>query len=178
MKQPTVPLTLCAALLTAVAVVACGDKGGVPGDAVATVDGVVIEQRSFDHWLAITAKTSGEPRAEVRDEVLSQLVSNAWIEGEAEDRGVSVDDAAVKRDFERQKKLSFPEERDFQAYLESSGQTEEDILERVRLDVLSSRLRDDITGGDPRSPSSRSPTTTRRTRRASGSRSSATCAWC
>jgi foldase protein PrsA len=148
MKQPTVPLTLGAAFATAALVVACGHKGGVPVDAVATVDGVAIEQRSFDHWLAITAKTTGTSRAEVRDQVVSQLVSNAWIEGEAVDRGVSVDDAAVKRGFERQKKLSFPHERDFQAYLESSGQTEEDILERVRLDLLASRLRDEVTGGD------------------------------
>jgi foldase protein PrsA len=148
MKQPTVPLTLCAALVTAAAVVACGDKGGVPGDAVATVDGVAIEQRSFDHWLAITAKTNGKPRAEVRDQVVGQLVNSAWIEGEAEDRGVSVDDAAVRRDFERQKRLSFRHESEFERYLESSGQTNQDILERVRLDLLTTRIRDQVTGGE------------------------------
>ena len=148
MKQPTVPLTLCAALATAAAVVACDHRGGVPGNAVATVDGVAIEQRSFDHWLAITARTSGASRAEVRDQVVGQLVASAWIEAEAEDRGVSVDDAAVNRDFERQKKVSFPHEREFQAYLKSSGQSEDDILERVRLDLLSSRLRDEVMGGD------------------------------
>jgi foldase protein PrsA len=69
MKQPTVPLTLCAAFVTAAAVVAFGDRGGVPGDAVATVDGVAVEQRPFDRRLAITAKTNGRPRAEVREQV-------------------------------------------------------------------------------------------------------------
>jgi foldase protein PrsA len=137
-------------MVLATGVGGCGDDGGVPGDAVATVDGVAIEQRAFDHWLEITAKTNAKPNAEVRDEVMHQLVMGLWIEGEAEDRGISVDDAAVRQDFERQKKLSFPRDADFQAFLKSSGQTEADILERVRLDVLSSRIRDEVTGGEPK----------------------------
>jgi foldase protein PrsA len=137
-------------MVLATGVGGCGDDGGVPGDAVATVDGVAIERRAFDHWLEITAKTNAKPNAEVRDEVMHQLVMGLWIEGEAEDRGISVDDAAVRQDFERQKKLSFPRDADFQAFLKSSGQTEADILERVRLDVLSSRIRDEVTGGDPK----------------------------
>jgi foldase protein PrsA len=147
MKLLTLPTTLCAVLLTA-SLAGCGDDGGVPGDAVATVDGVAIERKSFDHWLAITAKTSDRPRAEVRDEVVQQLVFNRWIEAEAKARGVSVDDAAVRQDFERQKELSFPQEAQFQRYLETSGQTEEDILERVRIDLLSSKIRDQVTGAD------------------------------
>jgi len=147
MKQLKVPLALCAALMTA-GVAGCGDDGGVPGDAVATVDGVAIERKAFDHWLAITAKTNDRPRAELRDQVVQQLVYSQWIEGEAEDRGVSVDDAAVRRDFERQKRLSFPHEAEFRRYLESSGQKEADILERVRIDLLSSRIRDEVTGGE------------------------------
>lgn len=147
MKQLTVPLALCAALVTAGAA-GCGGDGGVPGDAVATVDGVAIERKAFDHWLKITARTNGNPQAEVRDQVVQQLLVSRWIAGEAEDRGVSVDDAAVRRDFERQKKLSFPREAEFQRYLESSGQAEEDILERVRIDLLSNRIRDEVTGGE------------------------------
>ena len=145
MKLLTLSLTLCAVLATA-GIAGCGDDGGVPGDAVATVDGVAIERKSFDHWLAITAKTNDRPRAEVRDEVVQQLVFSRWIEAEAEARGVAVDDAAVRQDFERQKKLSFPQDADFQRYLESSGQTEQDILERVRIDLLSSKIRDQVTG--------------------------------
>lgn len=150
MRHLTAPLALCMVLATAAGAGGCGDDGGVPGDAVATVDGVAIEQRAFDHWLAITAKTNGKPNAEVRDQVMHQLVSGVWIEGEAEDRGIAVDDAAVRQDFERQKKLSFPNDADFKAFLKSSGQTEADILERVRLDVLSSRIRDEVTGGEPK----------------------------
>jgi foldase protein PrsA len=122
----------------------------MPSDTVATVDGQAIERRSFNHWLEITAKTNGKPRGQVRDQVMSELLTGLWIEGEAEDRGISVDAAAVRRDFERQKRLSFPQDADFQRFLKRSGQTEKDILERVRLDLLSSRIRDDVTGGEPK----------------------------
>lgn len=122
----------------------------MPSDTVATVDGQAIERRSFNHWLEITARTNDKPRAEVRDQVMHQLLVGLWIEGEAEDRGISVDAAAVQRDFERQKRLSFPEDADFPRFLKSSGQTEKDVLERVRLDLLSSRIHDDVTGGEPK----------------------------
>jgi foldase protein PrsA len=122
----------------------------MPSDTVATVDGQAIERRSFNHWLEITARTNDKPRAEVRDQVMHQLLVGLWIEGEAEDRGISVDAAAVRRDFERQKRLSFPEDDDFRRFLKSSGQTEKDILERVRVDLLSSRIHDDVTGGEPK----------------------------
>jgi foldase protein PrsA len=117
---------------------------------VATVDGVAIDQRAFDHWLEIAAKVEGRDRKEVREQVVQQLVYSAWIEGEAEDRGVAVDDAAVKADFERQKKLSFPREAEFERYLKTSGQTEADILERLRIDMLSSGIRDQVTEGEPK----------------------------
>jgi len=51
-------------LVLAVVVAACG---GVPGNAVATVDGEPIEKESFDHWIQVAAKSSGTPGAKVPD---------------------------------------------------------------------------------------------------------------
>jgi foldase protein PrsA len=144
-----VTLALCMLLAVTAGAVGCGGDDGMPSDAVATVDGRAIEQRSFDQRLQIAAKINGKPRKQVREQVMHELLTGLWVEGEAEDRGISVDGTAVRRDFERQKRLSFPEDADFQRFLKTSGQTEEDILERVRLDLLSSKIRDDVTGGDP-----------------------------
>src|SRR6478735_9243177 len=49
------------AALTILAVASTGlfAHGGEPGDVVATVDGQAIEQQDFDHWMAITAKSTG-----------------------------------------------------------------------------------------------------------------------
>ena len=52
------------------------------------------------------------------------LVSAKWIEGEAKDRGLSATDAEVKRQFEQTKDQSFPNEKAYQRFLKTSGQTE------------------------------------------------------
>jgi foldase protein PrsA len=179
--------TLACLLALPVLVAACG---GVPGNAVATVDGEAIEKKTFDHWMTIAAKSGGQQAAQIpqppaftaciankrktlpkqakgqpkvtdtqlktqckqeyealRDQVLQLLISFQWIQGEADDLGVKVTDAEVKKQFDTQKKASFPKDADFDKFLKDSGQSLEDIMLRVRLDVLSNKIREKITKG-------------------------------
>ena len=171
----------------ALVVAACG--GGIPGDAVATVDGTSITKSSYDHWLAIAAKSGGtagtipdppnytkciadkrktlpkpakgQPKTTdaqlktqceseynaLKQQVMQLLISFQWIQGEAKAQGVKVTDADVKKQFETQKKASFPKDADYQKFLKQSGQTEADILMRVKLDLLSNKIREKITKG-------------------------------
>jgi foldase protein PrsA len=180
-------LALCALAATAAVAVGCG---GVPGNAVASVDGNSIEKEDFEHWMNVAAKSSGQPGASVpdppeftnciankkkaapkpakgqpkttdaqykeqceqeynqlRDQVLQLLTSFHWIEGEAEEQGIKVTDAEVQKSFEEQKKQSFPKEADYKKFLKDYGQTEEDVKQRVRLDLLSNKIRDKVIKG-------------------------------
>jgi foldase protein PrsA len=180
-------LASCAVLAIGAAVAACG---GVPGNAVATVDGTPIQKSQFDHWMNVAAKSSGQPNAAVpdpptyasciaakrkttpkpakgqpkttdaqlkaqcqqqynqlRNEVLQLLISFQWIQGEAKQQGVSVTDAEVLKSFNQQKNQSFPKDADFQKFLKQSGQTQQDILQRVRLNLLSNKIRDKVIKG-------------------------------
>jgi foldase protein PrsA len=182
-------LALGAFFVPAAILAGCGD-GGIPGNAVAEVDGTAIEKTDFEHWLNIAAKSSGQPGAAVpkppqfteciaqakktaakpakgqpkqtdadfkkqcqqqydqlRDQVLGLLISFEWIEREAEEQGVKVTDEEVKKSFEEQRKQSFPKEADYKKFLETSGQTNEDVMMRVRLDALSNKIRDKVTKG-------------------------------
>jgi foldase protein PrsA len=164
--------------------------GGVPGNAIAEVDGAPIDKKTYDHWLNIAARSSGQPNATVpdppefakcveqkrkttpkpakgqpevtndqlksqceqeyealRDQVVQLLVSYEWIQGEAEEQGVSVTDDEIKKSFEEQKKQSFPKEEDYEKFLKDTGQTQEDILLRVRLDLLSNKIREKVVKG-------------------------------
>ena len=60
---------------------------------------------------------------------------------------VKVTDAEVKKSFDEQKKQSFPKDADYKKFLKTSGQTEEDILQRVKLDLLSNKIRDKVVKG-------------------------------
>jgi foldase protein PrsA len=63
-KRIPIFMTAALALLLAAFVAGCG---GVPGNAVATVDGEPIEKESFDHWMQVASKSSGQPDAQVPD---------------------------------------------------------------------------------------------------------------
>ena len=186
-----VSLALCAFFVPAGIVAGCG---GVPGNAVATVDGQSIEKSSFDHWLNVAAKSGGQQGAAVpdppdypkcvaakrklqpakppkgqpkvtdsqlkdqckqeytalRDQVMQLLVSFQWIEGEAEEMNIKLSDAEVKKSFDQQRKQQFPKDADYKKFLKDSGQSEEDILQRVRLELLSNKIRDKIVKGKDR----------------------------
>ena len=180
-------LTLLALAGAGVTFAACG---GVPGNAVATVDGEAIDKQDFSHWMTVAAKSSGQTNAAVpdppgyakcvaakrkatpapakgqpkvtdsqlktqckqeyeqqRNQVMQLLVSFKWIQGEADAQNVKVTDAEVKKSFDQQKKQSFPKEADYQKFLKQSGQTQEDILQRVKLDLLSNKIRDKVVKG-------------------------------
>src|SRR4051812_39802281 len=180
-------VVLCAVAALAAIVAGCG---GVPGNAVATVDGNAITKSTFTHWMTVAAKSGGQTSTAIpkppdykacvaakrkalpkpakgqpqttdaqlktqckqeyealRDQVLQLLISFQWIQGEAKDLGVKVTDAEVKKQFDKQKKASFPKAADYDKFLKDSGQSQKDILLRVKLDVLSNKIREKVTKG-------------------------------
>jgi foldase protein PrsA len=178
--------TLCALALATALVAGCG---GVPGNAVAEVDGTSIAKTDFDHWVNVIAKGGQTPgpvpdppdfekcvaearktvpkpaqgqakisdadlkkqcktrNDELRKTTVDLLVTYQWIEGEAAEQGVKVTDAEVKKSFEEQKKANFPKEAEYKKFLEQSGQTEEDILRRVKVELLGGKIRDKVVKG-------------------------------
>jgi foldase protein PrsA len=83
----------------------------------------------------------------LKDQVMQFLISSRWVELEAENQGVEATPAEVNRTFENQKRQSFPSDKEYQAFLKASGQTEADLKYRVKLDVLSNEVRKKIVGG-------------------------------
>src|SRR3954466_10040216 len=187
MKTKLCPLALGAFFVPAAIFAGCG---GVPGNAVATVDGNAIEKSDFEHWMTVAARSGGQSGAaapkpptfadcvkqkrkttpkpakgqpkvtdsqlksqckqeynSLRDQVLQLLISFEWIEGEAKAKGIKVSDKEVKASFDKQKKQAFPKAADFEKFLKDSGQTQDDILKRVRLDTLSNKIREKVTKG-------------------------------
>jgi foldase protein PrsA len=81
----------------------------------------------------------------LQQEVLGFLISSAWVLGEAESQGVKVSDAEVKKEFEKIKNEQFPKAAEFQKFLASSGQTVSDLLLRVKLNMLSSKIQQKVS---------------------------------
>jgi parvulin-like peptidyl-prolyl isomerase len=185
-RASRVTAALGAVLFAVVAFAACG---GIPGDAVVSVDGKAIKKTAFNHWLTVaaasTAATTGakppipEPpnytaciasaKAAVKpakgqtppseaqlksqceqeykslqQEVLGFLISSEWVLGEASSLGVKVSDTEVKKQFEKIKNQQFPKAAEFEKFLKTSGQTVSDLLLRVKLNLLSSKIQQKV----------------------------------
>jgi foldase protein PrsA len=83
----------------------------------------------------------------LKQEVLGFLISSEWVIGEAEHLGVKVSDAEVKKEFEKIKTQQFPKAAEFQKFLTTSGQTVSDLLLRVKLNMLSSKIQKKVAQG-------------------------------
>jgi foldase protein PrsA len=83
----------------------------------------------------------------LRDSVMQFLITSAWIEGESHDRGVKVSDTDVKKDFDKQRQQSFPKDKDYLAFLKSSGYVQEDLLYRIKIQDLTNKLRTKVLEG-------------------------------
>jgi foldase protein PrsA len=131
----------------------------VPSGDVAVVDeapGGPITQEEFDAALEQSAAAQGgggvpkegNPQYDaLKEQALSDLLLGRWVEGEAEELGITVTDSEIDQQLDQIKKQNFENEKEFRRFLDQSGFTEEDAMERVRLSLLSQRLQEDALSG-------------------------------
>jgi foldase protein PrsA len=151
---------IAAVVIAIVLIAAGGDDHSVPAGAVADVDGKPISKPQFDHWLSVVVAVQQPPKSkqkpkvpkpgtkqyeQIAQQVMQFLVSAYWIEGEAADRGITASADEVKRQFKQTREQSFPTEKAYEKFLKQSGQTQADIDFRVKLDVLSNKVRQEVT---------------------------------
>jgi Parvulin-like peptidyl-prolyl isomerase len=85
--------------------------------------------------------------AGLRDQVLTFLIQNKWLSGEASGLGVKVSNQEVQKEFERQKKQSFPADAQFKQFLATSGYQVDDLLFQVRGNLYEKKIRAKVTSG-------------------------------
>jgi phosphatidylethanolamine-binding protein (PEBP) family uncharacterized protein len=114
-------------------------------DAVAIVAGVPIAKAGYEHWLAVERKlgASGNPS----HQALGFLITSEWVIGEAGGRHIAVSEAEVKRRFAQLVHQSFPKPGSMKAYLARSGETEADLLARIKVELLAAHIAAHVTAG-------------------------------
>jgi foldase protein PrsA len=139
-----------------------GDPSIPSGDIVvvedAPGDSGEISKADFDHALEVTAASEGQKKPpkpgsakyeEVKEAALTTLLESAWLEGEAEEMGITVTDQEVDKEFKKIKEENFPSEAEYQEFLKQSKFTPEDIDTRVKLQVLSKKIQDQLKEEPP-----------------------------
>jgi foldase protein PrsA len=82
-----------------------------------------------------------------RNQAENFLIQSIWLQGEAQDRNIKVTDAQVEQRFKQVKKQNFPKAKDFDKFLKDSGQTLADLKLQVKLDVISTKIKAQVTKG-------------------------------
>jgi hypothetical protein len=120
-----------------------------PEALLACVGDMPITGALFSHWFIIAERgISHAERAhpvKLLQEVMGFLISSDWVLGEAQELHITVTDAEVRHTFDSIRHQQFPHEREFRKFLKASGQTVEDLLLRVQLNMLSSRIQRHVT---------------------------------
>jgi hypothetical protein len=115
-----------------------------PDALLACVGDTPVTGALFSHWFTIAERVSSRSErahpAGLLGEVMGFLISSDWTIGEAQELHIVVTNTKVHRTFDHIRRQQFPRRSEFTKFLESSGETEEDLLLRVRLNLLTSRM--------------------------------------
>jgi parvulin-like peptidyl-prolyl isomerase len=135
----------------------------VPSGAVAVVEdapddlGTVTEEE-FQHQLAQAAagakvtpipKPGDEKYDELKETALGELLDAIWIQGQAEEMGISVTEKEVTDELEKLKKKAFKTEKQYEEFLKEAKFTQADVDTRVKIQVLSEQIQAQVTEEAP-----------------------------
>jgi parvulin-like peptidyl-prolyl isomerase len=112
-----------------------------------------VSQARFDHALELAAAQSPEKKVpepddpkydELKESTLNSLLESVWLQGVAAEWGIEASDEEVARELKKVKKESFKSEAEFQKFLDESGFTSDDVNERVKIQILSKGLQEQL----------------------------------
>ena len=157
-------LIVFGAILVALFAVIAIANGGVGKPSVPSGDIIYVQEvpdglgnisqddynRSFEQtWkrggLKSAPKEGDAQYDQVKEAAINDLLDQAWLTGEAEELGVSATDREVASELETIKKDQFPTPKAFSDFLKTSGFTAQEVEFRVKLQVLSRKIQDQIT---------------------------------
>jgi hypothetical protein len=163
-------VALLAVALLALGAAGCGggddgdsDSGDVPSGSVATIGDVEISDADLDEQVAALSRAQrpsgsggAQPagdgggdagakaqREQLEAQALSMLLMREALEQEAADRDIEVDDAEVRQRWEAASQGQFKTKKALRRFL--GGQTEQDLLDQLRLQVLSERIHEQVS---------------------------------
>lgn len=159
MKISRLPLSLCALMLTFVALAGCGggsDK--VPADAVAVVDGTEIKRSDYDQIVAQAKKSYKNQKREfpkagsqefqtLKNQVVQFLVQREQFEQQADALDVKITEKQVDaRLAQIQKQYFGGDKKKFEKQLKDQGLTEAQVRKDIRSQIVSEKIFAEVTG--------------------------------
>lgn len=90
-------------------------------------------------------KAGSDEYEELQSAAMVELVERLWLQGEAEDLGITVTKKQVENELEQIKEQNFPTPKAFKEFLEESQYTRADVDKLVELQVLSNQIQERVS---------------------------------
>jgi parvulin-like peptidyl-prolyl isomerase len=117
-----------------------------------------ISEADYKHLYAQQVAQAGVKKApkagskkaeELHKTTVAELLNTAWITGESEELGIKITNKEIETELAKIKKESFKTEKAFQEFLKEDHYTEEDVNQRIELQLLSTKIQEKITKEAP-----------------------------
>lgn len=135
----------------------------IPDDAVAVVEGVPSEvgtvtkadfARGMLHQAGL-AKLKKPPKPgdskyeELKEAALGEILDSIWIQGEAEELGITVTEKQIATELANIKRQNFKTKAAYEEFLKTSRFTPEEVNDRVRTQLLGTQIQERISQDSP-----------------------------
>ena len=135
----------------------------VPSDSVAVVEDApgdlgTVTEKEFQHALIQSAaekkvtpvpKPGDDKYEELKEAALNQLLESIWIQGEAEEMGISATDKEVAEELKKLKSKAFKTEQQYKEFLKEAKFTQADVNTRVKLQMFTEQIQAQVTEEAP-----------------------------
>lgn len=112
-----------------------------------------VSVADVEHAIELAAAQGGEKQApkpgdpkydEAKETAMQSVLEGIWIQGVADEWGIEVSDAEVAKELKKVKKESFKSEAEFQKFLKESHYTPADVDTRIKIQILSTKLQEQL----------------------------------
>ena len=169
-----VPLAIVAVIAAAVILLTGGSKGSSQGGGITTLPSPselppqtvaivthvpsalgTVTRAELAHAIALSAASAGldspptpgsAKYTETADSALETLLQSIWIQGEAAELGLDVTSSQIAKERAKIKRQSFKSEAQYRKFLAESHYTASDVRERVKDQVLSTKIQERVAG--------------------------------
>jgi parvulin-like peptidyl-prolyl isomerase len=98
-------------------------------------------------------KPGDEKYDELKEAALGELFESVWIQGLAEEMGISVTEKEIAEELKKVETKAFKSKKQFHEFLKESHYTPADVKERLTIQILTKEIQEQIQG-EPKVPSS------------------------
>jgi foldase protein PrsA len=132
----------------------------IPSGAVAVIEDAPeglspITEAKFKHQLVQAAgaaqvkpvpKPGDEKYEELMTTAMGELFDAVWLQGQAEEMGITVTDKEIAEELKKLKAQAFKTEKQYKEFLKEAHYTQADVHERVKLQIVSTKIQEQIAG--------------------------------